>query len=65
MAMNCLDIEYTHKCMKDSGVEVEDIRTIGEEEAKYFYFVDNQGNLLEAAWSKWDQADDMKDSFLQ
>lgn len=63
MAMNCTDIEYTHKVLKDNKVEVSDIRTLGEQEAKYFYFKDNEGNLLEAAWSKWDPLDEFKEDF--
>ena len=54
MAINCPDIEYTHQSLKSSGAEVEELRTLGEGEAKYFYFRDNEGNLLEAAWSIWD-----------
>lgn len=63
MAMNCTDIEYTHKVLKDNKVEVSDIRTLGEQEAKYFYFKDNEGNLLEAAWSIWDPLDEFKEDF--
>lgn len=63
MAMNCLDIEYTHKELKEKGVEVEDINILGEGKAKYFYFKDNEGNLLEAAWSIWDQEDEFKLDF--
>jgi catechol 2,3-dioxygenase-like lactoylglutathione lyase family enzyme len=63
MAMNCPDIEYTHKRLKENGVEVEDINILGEGEAKYFYFRDNEGNFLEAAWSIWDQKDEIKEYF--
>ena len=63
MAMNCLDIEYTHKELKEKGVEVEDINILGEGKAKYFYFKDNEGNLLEAAWSIWDPVDEFKLDF--
>jgi len=31
----------------------------------YFYFRDNEGNLLEAAWSIWDQKDEIKEDFLK
>lgn len=37
---------------------MEEIHTFGDGEAKYFYFQDDQGNLLEAAWSRWDLVDD-------
>ncbi|MCX7747456.1 MAG: VOC family protein [Clostridia bacterium] len=60
MAMSCLDIEYTHKKLKENQVEVQDIHVLGEGEAKYFYFKDNEGNLLEAAWSIWDLEDEFK-----
>lgn len=63
LAMACLDIEYTHKVLKEKGIEVEDINVLGEGEAKYFYFRDNEGNLLEAAWSIWDLEDDIKEDF--
>lgn len=65
LSMNCQDIEYTHQCLKDKGVDVGDIHSLGEEaEAKYFYFKDDQGNLLEAAWSQWDVMDEIRESFL-
>lgn len=64
LTMNCPDIEYTHQYLSDHQVEVQEIRTLGNGEAKYFYFQDDQGNLLEAAWSQWDAADELKDSFL-
>ncbi|WP_055667515.1 VOC family protein [Desnuesiella massiliensis] len=63
MAMNCPDIEYTHEKLKEKGVEVEDINILGEGKAKYFYFKDNEGNLLEAAWSTWDPVDEFKLNF--
>lgn len=63
MAMNCLDIEYTHEKLKEKGVEVEEINILGEDKAKYFYFKDNEGNLLEAAWSTWDPVDEFKLNF--
>lgn len=63
--MNCPDIEYTHQQLKERNIEVQDIHSLGDGEAKYFYFKDNQGNLLEAAWSKWDPADELKEGFLK
>ena len=63
MAMNCEDIEYTHDFLKSRGVEVTLIEDLGGSEARYFYFKDDQGNLLEAAWSKWDPEDEIKESF--
>ena len=62
MAINCPDIEYTHQLMKGNGLNVEDLHTLGAGEAKYFYFRDNEGNLLEAAWSKWDPEDEYKEA---
>ena len=44
-------IAFTHRYMKDSGIAVGELQQHGAGEAKYFYFRDNQGNLLEAAWS--------------
>jgi catechol 2,3-dioxygenase-like lactoylglutathione lyase family enzyme len=64
MAMNCPDIEFTHGYMKGNGIEVDDLQTLGAGEAKYFYFRDNQGNLLEAAWSIWDPKDEIKEEWL-
>jgi len=64
MAINCPNIEYTHESLKNKGIEVEDLQTLGTGEAKYFYFRDNQGNLLEGAWSIWDPVDDYKDEFV-
>ncbi|OXM87492.1 VOC family protein [Paenibacillus rigui] len=60
MALNCPNIETTHRILMDSGVEVENLHTLGTGEAKYFYFRDNEGNLLEAAWSRWDREDTIK-----
>jgi len=65
MAINCPDIEFTHSHMKGNGIAVEDLQTLGAGEAKYFYFRDNQGNLLEAAWSIWDAKDEIKDEFAK
>ncbi|MEK3885790.1 VOC family protein [Paenibacillus sp. PL2-23] len=63
MAINCPDIEYTHKRLKDKGIPVEELNTMGAGEAKYFYFRDNEGNFLEAAWSIWDPKDEIKADF--
>jgi len=63
MAINCPNIEYTHEMLRTKGVEVEDLMTLGNGEAKYFYFRDPEGNLLEGAWSKWDPVDEYKDEF--
>jgi len=65
MAINCPDIEYTHRFLQDNGNKVEDLHTLGAGEAKYFYFRDNQGNLLEAAWSIWDPKDEVKEEFIR
>lgn len=65
LTMNCPDIEYTHQYLMEHQVEVQEIHSLGSGEAKYFYFKDDQGNLLEAAWSKWDTGDEIKDSFLK
>jgi catechol 2,3-dioxygenase-like lactoylglutathione lyase family enzyme len=65
MAINCPDIEYTHGYLKSTGIVVEDLQTLGAGEAKYFYFRDNQGNLLEAAWSIWDPTDEIKEEFTK
>ncbi|WP_274362326.1 VOC family protein [Paenibacillus thermotolerans] len=64
MALNCPDIEYTYKLLKDKGIMVDDLHTLGAGEAKYFYFRDNEGNLLEAAWSIWDPKDEIKEDFI-
>ncbi|MED0970763.1 VOC family protein [Bacillus paramycoides] len=42
IALNCEDIEYTHNQLKEKGIEVEDIKVLGQGEAKYFYFRDNE-----------------------
>lgn len=63
MAINCPNIEYTHQLLQAKGVEVEDLHTLGNGEAKYFYFRDNEGNYLEAAWSIWDLKDNIKADF--
>ncbi|WP_089282868.1 VOC family protein [Anaerovirgula multivorans] len=54
-AINCNDIEYTHKTLKDKGVEVTDIIIRGEAQAKYFLFKDIDENLIEVTWSIWDE----------
>lgn len=63
LAMNCTNIENTHKKLKENDIQVGDISVLGNDEAKYFYFRDNEGNLLEVAWSKWDVEDSIKDEF--
>lgn len=63
LTMNCPNIEYTYRQLKESNVEVQEIQSLGSGEAKYFYFKDDQGNLIEAAWSQWDQADEVKNGF--
>ncbi|WP_067841816.1 VOC family protein [Amphibacillus sediminis] len=63
LALNCPDIEYTYTTLKEAGIEVEPLQQLGNGEAKYFYFRDNQGNYLEAAWSQWDPEDDIKEGF--
>jgi catechol 2,3-dioxygenase-like lactoylglutathione lyase family enzyme len=65
MAINCPDIEFTHGYLKNNGIEVEDLKTLGAGDAKYFYFRDNQGNLLEAAWSIWDPEDVIQAEFIK
>jgi catechol 2,3-dioxygenase-like lactoylglutathione lyase family enzyme len=65
MALNCPDIEYTHKLLKDKGIMIDDLQALGAGEAKYFYFRDNEGNLLEAAWSIWDPKDEIKEEFVK
>ncbi|MBP1990599.1 VOC family protein [Paenibacillus eucommiae] len=65
MAMNCPDIDYSYNKLKDNGVDiVKELTSLGAGEARYFYFRDNQGNLLEGAWSIWDPQDEIKDEFL-
>ncbi len=54
-----------HRSLKDSGVEVDELHTLGDGEAKYFYFRDNEGNLLEGAWSIWDPVDEIKEDFMK
>lgn len=60
-ALNCPDIEFTYYHLKENGIGVQDLITLGDGEAKYFYFRDNENNLLEAAWSIWDTEDEMKE----
>lgn len=56
VALNCEDIEYTYERFIEKGVEiVGELVTLGNGEAKYFYFKDPDGNLIEAAWSIWDE----------
>lgn len=54
-ALGCKDIEATHQYLKSQGVAVEEIHTLGDNEAKYFYFRDLCGNYIEASWSIWDK----------
>ncbi|MCD9025474.1 VOC family protein [Cohnella silvisoli] len=65
MALNCPNIEYTYNLLKDKGINVEELKTLGAGEAKYFYFRDNEGNLLEGAWSIWDPQDEIKEDFIK
>lgn len=65
MAMNCPNIEYTYQTLQEKGVELEKLQVLGAGEAKYFYFRDNEGNLLEAAWSIWDPKDEIKQDFVK
>ncbi|MBB6671345.1 VOC family protein [Cohnella nanjingensis] len=65
MALNCPDIARTHRMLLEKGVAVDDLHTLGAGEAKYFYFRDNEGNLLEAAWSIWDPQDAIRQSFSE
>lgn len=64
MALNCTDIEQTHQLFKSQQLDVDELCTLGDGEAKYFYFRDNEGNLLEAAWSIWDPEDSIKENFI-
>lgn len=64
MALNCPDIAYTHRRLSEEGVNPGELMTLGNGEAKYFYFRDPDGNLLEAAWSQWDQKDEYKQDFI-
>lgn len=61
MAIACLDIEKAHRDLTAAGGEVEDLHVLGNGEAKYFYFRDDQGHLLEAAWSIWDTEDEFRE----
>ncbi|UNK16891.1 VOC family protein [Paenibacillus sp. N3/727] len=65
MAMNCPDIEQTHEFLKTNGVDVQPLQSLGAGEAMYFYFRDNEGNLLEAAWSIYDLEEEMKEDFVK
>ncbi|PYI55672.1 VOC family protein [Paenibacillus flagellatus] len=66
MAMNCPDIEHTYETLKRRGVEiVRELSSLGEGKARFFYFRDNEGNLLEGAWSVWDPEDELKDGFAE
>lgn len=63
LALLCPDIEAAHRSLASRGVAVEELHTLGAGEAKYFYFRDNQGNLLEGTWSIWDPQDELKEDF--
>ncbi|MEN1939217.1 VOC family protein [Paenibacillus sp. 102] len=63
IALNCEDIEYTHNQLKEKGIEVEDIKVLGQGEAKYFYLRDNEKNLLEATWSIWNPLDKIREGW--
>lgn len=65
MALNCPDIEYTHRRLSEDGINPGPLMKLGNGEAKYFYFRDPAGNMLEAAWSQWDPKDDYKKEFLR
>ncbi|MGM1047984.1 MAG: VOC family protein [Bacillota bacterium] len=65
MAMNCPDIEQTHEFLKTNGVDAQPLQSLGAGEAKCFYFRDNEGNLLEAAWSIYDLEEEMKEDFVK
>lgn len=64
LSLNCPDIEYTHRLLQEKGIPVEALHTLGAGEAKYFYFRDPDGNLLEASWSIWDPVDEYKEDFV-
>jgi len=63
MSLACPNIEETYQQLKENGVDVGDLlvpapelrdgkvvpEDLKSEDAKYFYFRDNEGNLLEAA----------------
>lgn len=63
LAIYCPNIEHTHDYMNQNGLDVDELHILGDGEAKYFYFRDDQGNLLEAAWSKYDPVEAMKEGF--
>jgi len=63
MAIQCPDINDAHERLRGKGLEVSDLQTLGNGEAKYFYFRDNEGHLLEAAWSIWDPRIEWKKDF--
>jgi catechol 2,3-dioxygenase-like lactoylglutathione lyase family enzyme len=65
LAINCPDIEYTYSCLKNKGIQMDELHTLGAGEAKYFYFRDNAGNLLEGACSIWDPIDEIKEDFVK
>jgi catechol 2,3-dioxygenase-like lactoylglutathione lyase family enzyme len=57
-SLACENIEYTYRQLNENEVAVQELITLGNGEAKYFYFRDNMDNLLEASWSIWDSADE-------
>jgi catechol 2,3-dioxygenase-like lactoylglutathione lyase family enzyme len=61
LALQCPDIETTHAYLAAEGVQVEGLNSLGDGEAKYFYFRDNEGNMLEGVWSTWDPQDEYKE----
>lgn len=63
LALQCSDIEATHAYLAAEGVQVEALNSLGDGEAKYFYFLDNEGNMLEGVWSTWDPQDEYKEDF--
>ncbi len=63
LALQCSDIERTYATLKDKGVDVDSLETLGTGEAKYFYFRDDQGNMLEMTWTIWDPEDTFKEDF--
>ncbi|MGG0730693.1 VOC family protein [Bacillus paramycoides] len=48
---NPLEIIRNEKAFPVIALNCEDIKVLGQGEAKYFYFRDNEKNLLEATWS--------------
>lgn len=63
MSMNCSDIDYTYNQLKSMGCKIDEIQSLGEGEAKYFFLEDLDGNLIEIAWSIWDTVDSYKEEY--